>query len=550
MSDEVVLAQAVAPEGAQAAMSGTNIPVLTTPPLKMTTTSLPPWPLSNRGVRNLQPCPAKIAMSLRPEASRRGLCRRSAARIWSLVCMTQSDMMCRGFDHGSWKWWTVLSFAVSIVACASDPIRDQVKQGRYLEAVQLCREATATNSRACEEARLQAIESNLAHLDRLGRDGHPASDLASLAALDGILSLSEPTQLAADSPTVSAIADRIARAREALSLDATRMANQPLAAEIYWEKRVPLLQHSPLREVLVAGVEETRTSGQRVCSRLTSDSPKAGPYQAALIHSYCAHFGEKVTMDTLDHGRADIVFQTKDLSSQQQGIVRERLVRALAQTPWLKSPVPTALNVAVDGAYNSVQTDQTVVLHGTYVDYHLTYPLVPGTGPLGVAPQTTDYPYEAVDHWRRYEANLRINVTFSDQAKPFVQTFNKGESLHGRDHHVTFEPAGIHPVHTTVPSADNWLALAFGAFAADFRAMLDEHWVQTYCKVAEYSTEDAARCLLAGQISEPVVTTIAQAIGEDAAAVPRLASGVAPTKFYEQIPDRNLGLPQNRENCP
>jgi hypothetical protein len=430
-------------------------------------------------------------------------------------------MMLTSLGERAWKWRITLAVAICSGACATDPIRERVKEGRYFEAAELCREgATATSARACEEARRGAIEARLANLERLRREGHPASDVVSLAELDPILRLAELKPLAADSPIARALADQLARVKDALSSESRALAEQPLAAEVYWEKRVPLLGHVPLREWLLAGVEETRKSGQRACFRLNAERPTDGPYRTALVHRYCAHFGEKAVGESLDHARADVFFQGKGLSPQQQDIVRQRLLRAIAQTPWSKSPAPVALQVTVDGTYESSQSDQTVVLHGQYTDYHLAY----GIDTLMIVPQTVNYPYEARDHWRRYEANLSISVALPG-GKPFALTFKKGESLRGRDHHVTFEPADVHPVHTTIPTDDQWLDMEFGAFAIDLGAALDGRWVQSYCNASTYSVEEAARCLLAGRTDEPILRTIAAFVGDDGKAVARLANG-------------------------
>lgn len=425
-----------------------------------------------------------------------------------------------------WCAMGLLIVAVSVLAsaCATDPISEQVKRGRYLEAAALCRDVTVAGSRgACEKARLGAIQTRLANLERLRREGHPASDLPSLAELDQLLRLVEAGPPAKDSPLARGVADDVVRAKEALAADSHALISQPLAAESYWEKRIPFLQYPQLRELLVVSVGEVRTSGQQICARL-SERP-GSPTWAELVRRYCVHFGEKGPTLSRIHAQAEVNVRAKGLSPEQEDIIRQRLVRMLAETRWSKSPVPAAVRVTVEGTYASVQTDQTVVLHGAYTEYHLAYPVMPlGTGTLMVLPQTVDYPYEARDHWRRYEANLRISVDFAGAATPMASAFRKGESLRGRDHHVTFEPSGIHPVHTTLPSADNWLDMEFGAFAAELGAALDEHWLQTYCKASTYTNDRAARCLLGGETSEQVLTTIAKSLGDDVKAVARLAS--------------------------
>jgi hypothetical protein len=423
------------------------------------------------------------------------------------------------------RWFMVASLLPGISACAIGPIRERTNQGNYLEAAELCQQAAeGAGANACKEALSRAIDVRLANLHRLREQGRRASDLVTLTEIDQILRLAESAPLPADSWPARVLAEELDRTREALQTDARQMASQPLAAEGYWEKRVPMLQRAPMREWLAAGVEETRRSGQRACYRLLATDRTDTPYWRGLIHLYCERFGAEAGAEPPVHARLDVEFATADFPSEQKDIIRRGLLRAFAQTPWSRSLVAVSVQATVEGKYESVQNDQTVVLHGSYVDHQLAYPLVPRAGHALVVAQTVDFPYEVRDHWRRYEANLRINLTFSDRTKPLEGTFRKGESLHGRDHHVTFEPANIHPVHTSVPTADHWLAMEFDAFATDLRAALESRWNESHCRAPAYSLDDAARCLLAGQTSEPVLATIAKITGDDSKAVARLGA--------------------------
>jgi hypothetical protein len=415
-----------------------------------------------------------------------------------------------------------VSLLWGVGACATDPALERVKQGNYLEAAELCAERDAAD-RACAEALIRVVELRLANLDRLRREGRRPSDLVSLAELDQILRLVQAGRIAADSNPAKAVANAIERAREAMQMDVQGMAERPLAAEGYWAARAPFLQRAPLRAWLQARQAEMHKSGERACSRLGDGAREQGPYWGALVHRYCAHFGASQTSDVSSQARFDVVFQTSSLSPEQQAIVRRGLLRVFGQTPWSTSLSPTTLQATVTGKYQSMQIDQVVVLHGRYTDYHLAFPLFPFGGNVMVVPQTVDYPYEAKDHWRRYEANLHIQLVFPDQGKPLPHIFRKSESLHARRHDVTFEPANIHPVHTSTPTADNWLALEFDAFAKTLLHPLDQYWVRTYCSASTYSTEDAARCLLAGQTTDPILRAVAQAMGDDSKAVARLA---------------------------
>ena len=88
----------------------------------------------------------------------------------------QAAMVCAGFHYELSKWSSILCFVAGISGCASDRIREQMRQGHYVEAVQLCLEGPAgANRRACEETRLRAIEADLANLDRLRLDARTIS---------------------------------------------------------------------------------------------------------------------------------------------------------------------------------------------------------------------------------------------------------------------------------------------------------------------------------------------------------------------------------------
>jgi hypothetical protein len=406
-------------------------------------------------------------------------------------------------------------------ACATDPARARLKQGNYLEAAELCSERD-TADRACAEAHRQVVELRLANLDRLRREGRRPSELVSLAELDQILRLAQAQPIPADANTAHAVADAVDRARKSLQADAQGLSDRPLAAEAYWAAHAPFLQREPLRAALQAGQTEGRKSGERACTLLSVGAGEPGPYWSALVHRYCAHFGANQKGSAPSQATFDVAFPSSSLAPEQQAIVRRSLQRALARTPWSTSLSPTTLKSTVTGEYASTQSDQVVVLHGSYSDHHLAYPMVPFAGHVMVVPQTVDYPYEARDHWRRYEVNLTVQTTLPDQAQSLLRRLRTGESLHGREHNVTFEPAGIHPVHTSIPTADKWLALEFDAFAETLRQTLDASWVQTYCSARAYSTEAASRCFLAGQTSEPVLAAIAEAIGDDSQAVARL----------------------------
>jgi hypothetical protein len=66
--------------------------------------------------------------------------------------------------------------------------------------------------------------------------------------------------------------------------------------------------------------------------------------------------------------------------------------------------------------------------------------------------------------------------------------------------------------------------MEFDAFATDLRAALESRWNESHCRAPAYSLDDAARCLLAGQTSEPVLATIAKITGDDSKAVARLGA--------------------------
>ena len=423
----------------------------------------------------------------------------------------------------SCRWHLFLPAILSLAfgACATDPVREHLTQGRFAEAVELCQSQDRSGG-ACDEARQRAVGERLDHLARLRAQGLSASALASLAELDQILRLTERNPLPAGSDASRKVSDELAHARAALESDAKVLLDRPLACEDYWDKRRATLQRPPLKATMNAAEAAIRGAGRNACARLRATMSGDGPYWAVLVARYCAHFGEQDTTTRPTAARIEIAMETKDVAPAQEEIVRQSIRRAFRQSKWNGSPDPITVEAAVTGTYRYTQSDQTVVLHGSYLGHHLAYPAVPLGGPVMVVLQTVDFPYEVKDHWGRYEADLTLRLFLPGQDAPLRLDLRKAESLHGRDHNVTCEPAGIHPVHQGIPTADAWLSMELGAFAGGLQRALDGVWVQAYCQASTYTTNEAARCFLAGQSNETVREGLGKALGEDPQAIGRV----------------------------
>lgn len=120
---------------------------------------------------------------------------------------------------------------------------------------------------------------------------------------------------------------------------------------------------------------------------------------------------------------------------------------------------------------------------------------------------------------------------------------SQSESLHGRDHNVTFEPANVHPVHQRVPSADAWLELAFGPFATSLRDSLNARWTSTFCKAGGYTLNDAARCAMAGAVPTAALPVLESALADDGKILSNLAMQAPSSSLHAQR--RRVGLPRH-----
>jgi hypothetical protein len=388
-------------------------------------------------------------------------------------------------------------------------------------------------NKLCQEAQERLVERHLAVLADLHQRFGEEVQAAQLAELDAVLGLVAERPLKADSTAQSQLERELHQAHEVLQARLKLLAEQPLAGENYLSTRVPFTRRQPLRAWFEEAGTQIHRAGQASCSRLRSTTSQEMPDWTALVDVYCVHFGSDSVAERPPRGRVEIAFQNGNWPQEQERIFRKSLERSFRDTFWGMAAAPIAVRATIFGNYEAKLWDQTVVLHATYSRDDLGYSIPPGH--LMVVPQMVDFPYEVRDHWGQYEANLKITFDFSDGSPPLVESFRQSESLHGRDHNVTFEPANVHPVHQRVPSADAWLELAFAPFATNLRDSLNARWTSTFCQVGAFSLNAAARCLLAGVVSETALPVVESTLADDGRILSNLAmQAVASSPMHAQ----------------
>jgi len=411
------------------------------------------------------------------------------------------------------------------LACATNPVSEQLKQGRYAEAAGLCGSHPPEGStrRLCDEATARLAAPHLAAIANLRARHVESSAVEILAEIDAALRMLAEHPLPPESASARQVARDLQLARESMQADLEAMAARPLAAQSYLATRAPFLGRPPLRGWLLEAQSSIGPAGRASCRRLRANAASDVPSWGELVDRYCDRFGMHVATDRPTQRRLDVAFQADGIDSDAAQVLRKVLEQRLAATYWLQSYEPIELHAAVTGTYEARIDDQTVVLHESYVDQRMAYPLIPRAG-VTVVPLSVDFPYEATDHRGRYDANLKLTVAFSDGSPPLELRLRKTESLHGRDHNVTFERANVHPVHQHISSPDSWLQLEFEPFVENLREALNQRWVASHCQASEYSLETAAGCALAGQTPALALAVIEAALADDGLALAHLAS--------------------------
>lgn len=357
---------------------------------------------------------------------------------------------------------------------------------------------------------------------------------AALAALDHLLK-----QLAAEGG-VDALAPKTRSAFER-ELEASRAfvsqigmkeaaAGHPLAAEAELAHLAPLLAHPELADATKAAKERVREAGKATCARLQTAATSDAPYWAGSVSRYCAHFDVAFTPPAPARELPSLVVEgaLTGVSSQQAIVVSARVQDWLQASLWTEPGAPPRGRAKLSGKVESSSQSGPVTLHASYEDTVVSH-AINGQGsveenPIGryfgqerTASATMDrvFTYDAEEARGRYSISADVSLDLGD-AKPVTFSLRRTDNLKAREHDVTFEKAGIVPVHERLPSTEAWLDAQLERMSKGVLTVLNRRFIALHCSKASYDLDEAARCLIAGQKPSPAVAVVSEALGEDA----------------------------------
>ncbi len=127
------------------------------------------------------------------------------------------------------------------------------------------------------------------------------------------------------------------------------------------------------------------------------------------------------------------------------------------------------------------------------------------------------YTYSGVEHYGRYASNLRLVVGAELDGLIAQVTQNAAES--GFETDASFASANVYPQTANLTSAEGFVAIEERRLVADLMARLHALYAARYCRSAQPSIEEAARCAYLDHASAPapVREALRAQFGEDEA---------------------------------
>ncbi|HVT06536.1 MAG TPA: hypothetical protein VHO67_03725 [Polyangia bacterium] len=287
-------------------------------------------------------------------------------------------------------------------------------------------------------------------------------------------------------------------------IQADLSAGAPLAAQRRVAVLAPLMEQPPLhpaRDRLQARLAE---AGKTRCRELTGPQKGDTPYLARLLVEYCARVGGAFTAPApADQARGLLVSgRIAHATDAQQKIVETWLAEVFRASPWYASDAADLSPVTVAGSYDARLERRWVAVTVPYrTTIHSTVTRgIAGLGPTAEVETETErtFEYEA----ERYDAHYRFDGTLTLQLGPglaLVVSVKHGDSKRAFEHDVRFPAANVYPQKANLPDVNAWLTTFLATKRAPMLQKLRARWVTAFCRQTEYSPDEAARCLQAGQ---------------------------------------------------
>lgn len=132
------------------------------------------------------------------------------------------------------------------------------------------------------------------------------------------------------------------------------------------------------------------------------------------------------------------------------------------------------------------------------------------------------YTYAGVEHYGRYQSNLR--VILDRDLDGLVAQVDQNTTETGFETDASFPQANVYPQSANLTSAEGFVANEEGRLVAELRARLDALYAARYCRAAQFSLEEASRCAYLGLDAAPPKAheMLQEQFGEDVKLLPTL----------------------------
>ncbi|MES1205946.1 MAG: hypothetical protein ABUS79_08410 [Pseudomonadota bacterium] len=91
----------------------------------------------------------------------------------------------------------------------------------------------------------------------------------------------------------------------------------------------------------------------------------------------------------------------------------------------------------------------------------------------------------------------------------------QADSKRAFEHDVRFPDANVYPQRANLPDVNAWLTTLLGTKRTPMLRKLRARWVKAFCSRNDYTPEEAARCLQAGQRVAPAEKALRAVFGSD-----------------------------------
>ncbi|HXU64671.1 MAG TPA: hypothetical protein VN962_23385 [Polyangia bacterium] len=350
---------------------------------------------------------------------------------------------------------------------------------------------------------------------------------AALSVLDEALKLEARWGMTPDGELRALRDAEIAGAAETIDADLRRDLDggAPLAAQKHAATLEPLVQQPPLRPLGDKMRARIAEAGKVRCGELAGRQKGDTPYLARLLVDYCTRVGGTFQAPPPPEQSRGLRVSGRlaHMADAQHQIVEAWLADVFRASPWYAADAPELAPLQLGGAYDARLERRFVTITVPYrvvVRSKVSNAVLGDLGPTANLETETErtFEYQA----ERYDARYGLNATLTLEVgtgPPLVVSVQHTDSKRAFEHDVRFPAANVYPQRANLPDINAWLTTFLGTKRTPLLRKLRERWVKAFCSQRQYTPEEAARCLQAGQRVPAAEKALAAVFGDDTPAV-------------------------------